>query len=118
MLILEPIQMLHLQLISENRTTLRYRVGKVGTDSDRFASLFFEEIMYTAPQEVIFSEPIICGNVSDNLGNPLVGVTVEMTGDQVGSTTTDVNGDYTFTITRTLGVAAPAVTTNCDNYRN
>ena len=78
----------------ENVNTFTFRAGKTGDASNRFASLYFQDITYTLPADIFITDPIICGTVTDQNGNPIPNVTINLSDGQ--TTTTDNNGDYQF----------------------
>ncbi|RMA56688.1 Ig-like domain-containing protein, partial [Ulvibacter antarcticus] len=80
----------------ENKTGFTYKIGKIDGDSDRYYSLDMDSANYTNPESVLITYPVICGNVSDEGGDPLVGVPINVTGTDGSavSTTTDSNGNY------------------------
>ncbi|WP_208997332.1 Ig-like domain-containing protein, partial [Patiriisocius marinistellae] len=80
----------------ENKSTLLYRIGKLDRNDDRFFSLDLNKATYINPETVVITNPVICGNVSDDQGNPLPNVDIDVTGAN-GSTqtvTTNADGDY------------------------
>ncbi|WP_375253266.1 hypothetical protein, partial [Dokdonia donghaensis] len=83
-------------------SSIRYTISKDGYNGgfgfeDRQFSLLFEDVAYGPEEAVLITEPIICGQVFvDNI--PRQGVTINLTGDSNQSTTTDVNGQYSFTV--------------------
>ncbi|PHQ27678.1 Ig-like domain-containing protein, partial [Leeuwenhoekiella nanhaiensis] len=82
----------------EGRSTLKYIAGKENGNFDRYYSLALESANYQNPQSTIVTAPVICGNVSDEGGDPLRGVSVSLSGSDgsSASTTTDINGNYRF----------------------
>ena len=80
----------------ENISSIEYTIGKVDGNSDRYYSLNLSCAEYDDPETVLFTYPAICGNVSDEGGNPLVGVDVDITGSDGSAMTvqTDSNGNY------------------------
>ncbi|WP_394970229.1 gliding motility-associated C-terminal domain-containing protein [uncultured Croceitalea sp.] len=79
----------------ENVSEFTYRFGKVGADSNRFSSLFFEDITYSNPNDIFIKDPIICGTVTvDSV--PQSGVTINLSNGQTA--TTDTNGQYSFIV--------------------
>ncbi|SNS34406.1 Ig-like domain-containing protein, partial [Dokdonia pacifica] len=80
----------------ENYSNLKYRVGKLDDDSDRFYSFNLTNATYVDPVSIFITTPVICGNVSDEEGNPLANVQVVVDGDDGTSTTviTDADGNY------------------------
>ena len=83
----------------EGKSKLNYTIGKENGNSDRYYSLALKNANYANPQSTIITAPVICGNVSDEGGDPLRGVTVSVSGSDGSSetTTTDINGNYRFT---------------------
>ena len=81
----------------ENVTSLNYRIGKLDGNSDRYYSFNLTCADYDDPVSVLFTIPVICGNVSDEGGDPLVGVDIDVTGSYGSSQTvqTDNQGNYT-----------------------
>ena len=51
---------------------------------------------YDDPNSIFITYPVICGNVSDDNGNPLANVDIDVTGDDGSAQTvqTDVSGNY------------------------
>ncbi|MCC4214740.1 Ig-like domain-containing protein, partial [Leeuwenhoekiella parthenopeia] len=82
----------------EGKSKLNYVIGKENGNIDRYYSLALRNANYTDPQSTIITAPVICGNVSDEGGDPLSGVTVSLSGSDgsSASTTTDINGNYRF----------------------
>ncbi|PHS02705.1 MAG: hypothetical protein COA80_00005, partial [Leeuwenhoekiella sp.] len=82
----------------EGRSTLKYVAGKENGNFDRYYSLALESANYQNPESTIVTAPVICGNVSDEGGDPLRGVSVSLSGSDgsSASTTTDINGNYRF----------------------
>ncbi|WP_197463454.1 Ig-like domain-containing protein, partial [Cochleicola gelatinilyticus] len=80
----------------ENKSSLNYRVGKIDGNSDRYYSLNMNNANYTNPESVLITYPVICGNVSDDDGNPLANVEIDVTGSDGSSVTvqTDNQGHY------------------------
>ncbi|MEP0387182.1 MAG: SprB repeat-containing protein, partial [Dokdonia sp.] len=80
----------------ENYSNLKYRTGKLDDDSDRFYSLNLTNATYVDPVSIFITAPVICGNVSDEEGNPLQNVEINVVGDDNTSTTvfTDADGNY------------------------
>ncbi|MFI8378861.1 Ig-like domain-containing protein, partial [Leeuwenhoekiella sp. NPDC079379] len=82
----------------EGKSKLNYTIGKENGNSDRYYSLALKNANYANPQSTIVTAPVICGNVSDEGGDPLRGVKVNITGTDGSSATlsTDVNGNYRY----------------------
>ena len=80
----------------ENVTSVNYRIGKLDGNSDRYYSFNLTCADYDDPNSVLFTYPVICGNVSDEIGDPLAGVDVDVTGTDGSSQTvqTDNQGNY------------------------
>ena len=80
----------------ENVSSINYRIGKIDGDDDRYYSFNLSCADYNDPNSVLFTYPVICGNVSDEGGGALVGVEVDVTGTDGSSQTvvTDSNGNY------------------------
>ncbi|MCW5521206.1 cadherin-like domain-containing protein, partial [Aureitalea sp. L0-47] len=80
----------------ETWSSFNYRIGKVDGNSDRYYSLSISCIDYNDPNSIFVTYPVICGNVSDENGNPLENVQIDVTGDDGSSQTvqTNANGDY------------------------
>ncbi|MEM7187307.1 MAG: cadherin-like domain-containing protein, partial [Bacteroidota bacterium] len=80
----------------ENVTSVNYRIGKLDGDDDRYYSFNLTCADYDDPNSVFFTYPAICGNVSDQSGDPLANVEIEITGDDGSSQTvqTDAQGNY------------------------
>ncbi|WP_299768193.1 Ig-like domain-containing protein, partial [uncultured Dokdonia sp.] len=80
----------------ENYSNLKYRIGKLDDDSDRFYSLNLTNATYVDPVSIFITTPVICGNVSDEEGNPLANVQIVVEGDDNTSVTTqtDADGNY------------------------
>lgn len=70
--------------------------------SERDPKIRLEENTAT---EIIKQQKTISGKVTDENGNPLVGVTVSVSGTAV-STTTDENGNYSITVSETVRAIA------------
>ncbi|WP_028377806.1 Calx-beta domain-containing protein [Leeuwenhoekiella sp. MAR_2009_132] len=82
----------------EGKSKLNYTIGKENGNSDRYYSLALKNANYANPQSTIVTAPVICGNVSDEGGDPLRGVKVNITGTDGSSATlsTDINGNYRY----------------------
>ena len=80
----------------ENWSSFTYTIGKVDGNNDRYYSLDMDSADYTDPDSVLITYPVICGNVSDDFGAPLVGVEIDVTGSDGSSVTviTDNDGNY------------------------
>ena len=80
----------------ENVTSVNYRIGKLDGDDDRYYSLDLSCAEYDDPNSVFFTYPVICGNVSDESGDPLEGVDITITGSDGSSqiVQTDAQGNY------------------------
>ena len=80
----------------QTKSSLTYRIGKVDGDSDRYYSFNASCVDYNDPDSVLITYPVICGNVSDEGGDPLSGVDVDITGTDGSSqtVTTDGSGNY------------------------
>ncbi|WP_115124295.1 Ig-like domain-containing protein, partial [Marinirhabdus gelatinilytica] len=80
----------------QTKSSLTYRIGKLDGNSDRYYSFNVSCADYDDPDAVFITNPVICGNVSDEQGNPLANVTIDITGSDGSSetVTTDANGDY------------------------
>lgn len=80
----------------ENASSFIYTIGKVDGNNDRYYSLDMDSADYTDPDSVLITYPVICGNVSDDFGSPLVGVEIDVTGSDGSSVTvtTDSSGNY------------------------
>ncbi|NNC46638.1 MAG: hypothetical protein HKN99_12210, partial [Winogradskyella sp.] len=71
----------------ENKSSLTYRIGKLGANNDRYYSLDMNNANYEDPYSVLVTYPVICGNVNDNQGNPLANVSIDVTGSDGTSQT-------------------------------
>uniref|UniRef100_UPI00351717C2 Ig-like domain-containing protein n=1 Tax=Leeuwenhoekiella palythoae TaxID=573501 RepID=UPI00351717C2 len=105
----------------EGRSSLNYTIGKENGNIDRYYSLAFSNANYTDPQSTIVTAPVICGNVSDEDGDPLVGVTIQIDGTDGSSTTltTDANGNYRYATaipSALVDVQYTIVETDLENY--
>jgi|GEM_PF-1331868 len=80
----------------ENKSSVNYRIGKLDGNSDRYYSLKMSCAEYNNPNSVLITYPVICGNVSDDSGNPLANVSVDVTGSDGSSqtVTTNSSGNY------------------------
>ncbi|MDT0556673.1 Ig-like domain-containing protein, partial [Patiriisocius hiemis] len=80
----------------ETKSSLMYRIGKLDGNSDRYYSFAVTCADYDDPNSVFITFPTICGNVSDEEGNPLANVDIDITGSDGSSQTvqTDSNGNY------------------------
>ncbi|MAP54255.1 MAG: hypothetical protein CL605_05075, partial [Altibacter sp.] len=80
----------------ETKSSVQYRIGKIDGNDDRYYSLNMSCAEYTNPNSVIVTYPVICGNVSDDNGNPLQNVEIDVTGNDGSAQTvfTDANGNY------------------------
>ncbi|NNK53741.1 MAG: cadherin-like domain-containing protein, partial [Flavobacteriaceae bacterium] len=80
----------------ETSSTFNYRIGKIDGDSDRYYSLNISCAEYDDPNSIFITYPVICGNVSDDNGNPLANVDIDVTGNDGSSQTvqTNASGDY------------------------
>ncbi|MGO4913402.1 cadherin-like domain-containing protein, partial [Leeuwenhoekiella sp. W20_SRS_FM14] len=84
-------------------------VGGAASNDRQFAILF-EDIAYPNRVDNNFTSPLICGTVRDNLGNPIAGVTLNLTGGETQTTTTAADGSYSFTLNKTGVVTAQSYT--------
>ncbi|WP_035335449.1 Calx-beta domain-containing protein, partial [Dokdonia sp. PRO95] len=83
-------------------SSIEYTISKDGYNGglgfeDRQFSLLFEDVEYSPEESVLLTNPIICGQVFVD-GAPRAGVAVNLTGDSTQTTTTDANGQYSFTV--------------------
>ncbi|PKA83674.1 putative repeat protein (TIGR01451 family)/gliding motility-associated-like protein [Ulvibacter sp. MAR_2010_11] len=80
----------------ENKSSLRYKIGKIDGNDDRYYSLDMDNANYNDPNSVLITYPVICGKVTDQGGDPLVGVEIDVTGSDGSSqtVTTGANGSY------------------------
>ncbi|WP_405222141.1 beta strand repeat-containing protein [Dokdonia sp. Asnod1-B02] len=83
-------------------SSIEYTISKDGYNGglgfeDRQFSLLFEDVPYSPEESVLLTNPIICGQVFVD-GAPRAGVAVNLTGDSTQTTTTDANGQYSFTV--------------------
>ncbi len=80
----------------QTKSSLNYRIGKLDGNSDRYYSFNVSCADFEDPDAIFITNPVICGNVSDEQGNPLANVTLDITGSDGSSetVTTDSNGDY------------------------
>ncbi|MEO2081945.1 Calx-beta domain-containing protein, partial [Leeuwenhoekiella sp.] len=105
----------------EGRSSLKYIIGKQNGNIDRFYSLAFSNANYTNPQSYIVTAPVICGNVSDEGGQPLSGVSIKIEGSDGSSTTltTNSNGDYRYATaipSALVDVVYTIIETDLDGY--
>ncbi|WP_405252247.1 Ig-like domain-containing protein [Dokdonia sp. Asnod3-C12] len=82
----------------EGKNKLSYTIGKQNGNFDRFYALVLDNAEYVNPESTILSAPVICGNVSDEGGDPLTNVEVDIIGSDgsTGTVATDINGDYRY----------------------
>ncbi len=80
----------------QTKSSLTYRIGKLDGNSDRYYSFNVSCAEFLDPDAVFITNPVICGNVSDEQGNPLENVAVDITGSDGSSETvfTDAGGNY------------------------
>ncbi|HIB48713.1 MAG TPA: tandem-95 repeat protein [Flavobacteriaceae bacterium] len=80
----------------QTKSSLTYRIGKLDGDSDRYYSFNVSCADFDDPDAVFITNPVICGNVSDEQGNPLANVSIDVVGSDGSSETvmTDGDGNY------------------------
>ncbi|HBR53676.1 MAG TPA: hypothetical protein DEA82_05605, partial [Flavobacteriaceae bacterium] len=80
----------------QTKSSLTYRIGKLDGDSDRYYSFNISCADFDDPDAVFITNPVICGNVSDEQGNPLANVSIDVVGSDGSSETvmTDGDGNY------------------------
>jgi uncharacterized repeat protein (TIGR01451 family)/gliding motility-associated-like protein len=80
----------------ENKSSFTYKIGKIDGNDDRYYSLDMDNANYSNPESVLITYPVICGTVTDQGGDPLVGVEIDVTGSDGSSqtVTTGSNGSY------------------------
>ena len=82
----------------ESKSRLEFVIGKFGGDGNRFYSLRLDNADYIDPVSTMITAPVICGNVSDDTGNPLSNVGIEITNSHTANATvfTDNEGNYRY----------------------
>ncbi|WGK65037.1 Ig-like domain-containing protein [Croceiramulus getboli] len=83
----------------ENKSSLTFTIGKQNGNNDRFYSLQLDNADYINPESNIITAPVICGNVSDEGGDPIANVKVNISGTDGTDVNvfTDINGDFRYT---------------------
>ncbi|MBB1194815.1 hypothetical protein DNC80_14185, partial [Flavobacterium sp. SOK18b] len=83
----------------ENRSSMVITIGSMGgTNVERLNSIYFRDITYPGRESTVLTTPLLCGNVSVQGGGVISGSTINLTGPNNQTTTTDASGNYSFVI--------------------